>query len=397
MNPDSVTFKSQRGVTINGENGRRFYLSREPVILTVLSALAVVFFLAVTGLSHFYAGQQESLGTRWSTRGIRDLKKQRYQAAVSELRTALLYSRDNYPYQLNLAEALLGEGRRDEASAYLVNLWEREPEDGQVNLDLAYIAAQKGENEQALRYYHNAIYATWPGNQDVERRGTRLKLIEFLLGIHDTTQAQSELIALAANMADDPSEHTRVGDLFFQARDYEHALTEYSLSLKSEPQGPAALAGAGRAAFELGRYSQAERYFQAAVTANPNDAQLADQLKNTALVLRMDPFRRQIPFAQRNKIVIEAFTTAGERLKSCSAAGNSRGPVSSSGLQQSLAENWTKMKPQITERGMRRDQELAEPAMDLVFKIERQANVDCGTPTGTDMALLLISKLHEGN
>jgi hypothetical protein len=55
------------------------------------------------------------------------------------------------------------------------------------------------------------------------------------------------------------------------------------------------------------------------------------------------------------------------------------------------------MKPQITESGLRRDPELAEPAMDLVFKIERQANVDCGTPTGMDMALLLISKLHEGN
>ena len=382
---------------INGENGRRFYRTREPVILTVLSALAVVFFLAVTGLSHFYAGQQESLGTRWFTRGVRDLKKQRFQAAVSELRTALLYSRENYSYQLNLAEALLGEGRRDESSAYLVNLWEREPENGQVNLDLAYIAVQKGENEQALRYYHNAIYATWPGNQDVARRGTRLQLIEFLLGIHDTTQAQSELIALAANLDDDPSQHTRVGNLFFQARDYEHALTEYSLSLKSEPQNPAALAGAGRAAFELGRYAPAQRYLESAVTDNPGDTQLANQLKDTALVLRMDPFRRQIPFAQKNRIVIEAFTTAGERLKSCAAAGNAHGPVTSSGSQQSLVENWTKMKPQITESGLRRDPELAEPAMDLVFKIERQANVDCGTPTGMDMALLLISKLHEGN
>jgi tetratricopeptide (TPR) repeat protein len=382
---------------INGEYGRRFYLTREPVILTVLSALAVVFFLAVTGLSHFYAGQQASLGTRWFTRGVRDLKKQRFQAAVSELRTALLYSRDDYSYQLNLAEALLGEGRRDEASAYLSNLWEREPENGQVNLELAYIAAQKGENERALRYYHNAIYATWPGDQENERRDVRLELVEFLLGIDARTQAQSELIALAANLTDDPSEHTRVGDLFVQARDYEHALTEYSLSLKSVPQNPAALAGAGRAAFVLGRYSQAERYLQAAVTANPGDAQLADQLKITALVLRMDPFRRQIQFAQRDRIIIEDFAVAGERVTSCAAAGNSNGPVLSPGPKHSLAENWTKLKPQITERGLRRNPELAELAMDLVFKIERQANVDCGTPTGTDMALLLISKLHEGN
>jgi hypothetical protein len=35
--------------------------------------------------------------------------------------------------------------------------------------------------------------------------------------------------------------------------------------------------------------------------------------------------------------------------------------------------------------------------MDLVFDIEHQTSVTCGTPSGTDMALLLIAKLHEGN
>ena len=35
--------------------------------------------------------------------------------------------------------------------------------------------------------------------------------------------------------------------------------------------------------------------------------------------------------------------------------------------------------------------------MNLVFDIERQTNTACGSPTGVDLALLLISKLHEGN
>jgi hypothetical protein len=55
------------------------------------------------------------------------------------------------------------------------------------------------------------------------------------------------------------------------------------------------------------------------------------------------------------------------------------------------------MKPQITEGGLRRKPELVEAAMDLVFDIERKSNVECGAPRGTDKALLLISKLHEGN
>ena len=35
--------------------------------------------------------------------------------------------------------------------------------------------------------------------------------------------------------------------------------------------------------------------------------------------------------------------------------------------------------------------------MDLVFEIERRTSTICGARTGTDLALLLIAELHEGN
>jgi hypothetical protein len=55
------------------------------------------------------------------------------------------------------------------------------------------------------------------------------------------------------------------------------------------------------------------------------------------------------------------------------------------------------MKPRISEQELRQNPDLMEQAMDLVFEIERQTSATCGTPTGEDLALLLISKLHEGN
>ena len=374
----------------------RPYLAEEPVILTLLSALAVVLFLAVTGLSHIYHAQRDSLGNRWSNRGAADLKQRRFESAVSDFRTALLYSRDNYSYQLSLAEALIGLKRANEASAYLVNLWEREPENGFVNLELARIAAQKRQAEQALRYYHNAIYATWPGDQQIERRDTRLELIEFLLNNNAKAQAQSELIALAANLQDDPSQQARVGDLFLRARDYENALAEYRLSLKADRHNSAAITGAGIAAFQLGRYALAQRYLQTAVAANPSDAQSAARLNTTELVLQMDPFQRQLSVAQRNRVVIEAFAAAGQRLKSCFGAENSAGTISSA-TSRGLADSWDKMKRQITEPSLRRDPDLIDAAMDLVFDIERQTNTACSAPSDTDTALLLIAKMHEGN
>src|SRR5271170_8197529 len=103
----------------------RAYLTREPVVLALLTVLAVVLFLVVGGLSRAFHAQQESLGQRWFSRGVADLQAQRFDSAVTEFRAALRYSRDDYSYQLNLAEALVGLKRTSEAQAYFINLWDR--------------------------------------------------------------------------------------------------------------------------------------------------------------------------------------------------------------------------------------------------------------------------------
>jgi tetratricopeptide (TPR) repeat protein len=254
----------------------RLYIRQQPVMLAVL---AVICFAAVSGLSRAYHAQRAALGNRWFSRGVADLKARHFDSAVTESRAALLYSPDNYDYQLNLAEALIGLKRTGEAYSYLVNLWDQQPENGQVNLELARIAAQRGQTGQALHYYHNAIYAVWPGDQEEKRRDTRLELIEYLLSIHAQAEEQAELIALEENLGEDPSQ--QVDDLFLRAHDYEHALGAYHISLKSDPRHEAALAGAGLAAFQLGRYPLAERYLQEAVAGNPDDTQSADLLKTT--------------------------------------------------------------------------------------------------------------------
>lgn len=373
----------------------RFYLRQRPTLLIVLSILGVVFFLAVTGLSRVYFRQRESLGARWFNRGISDLKAKNFEAAVTDLRTALLYSRDDYSYQLNLAEALVGLNRAGEASAYLLNLWDREPDNGVVNLELARIARQQGRTDQAVRYYHNAEYAVWPRDQESQRRDARLELIDLLLQIKDHGNAQAELIALAANVDDEPGIQKTLGDLFTRAGDYEHALAAYRTLLHNNRHDVSAMAGAGYAAFQLERYPLAEHYLQSAVASDSGDAQSAQLLQTTQAVLHMDPFRPQISAVDRDKIAMEAFTTAGQRLSACplpksGVAGPAAGALS-------LSDEWNALKPRMTALRLRRDPDLANTAMDLVFRIERQTSVICGTPRGNDLALLLIAKLHEGS
>jgi tetratricopeptide (TPR) repeat protein len=373
------------------------YLSREPITLALLTGLAVVLFLAVTGLSRLYQAQQQSLAERWSARGVTDLNAQRFTVAMTEFRTALLYDRDNGAYQLSLAQSLMGMKRTDEAYAYLINLWDRQPENGVVNLELARVAVERKQTERALRFYHNAIYATWPANQ--ERQKARLELIDYLLQINSRTQAESELIALEANVGDDADQRARLGDLFLRVQDYGRALDAYRVSLKRNPRNAMANAGAGVAAFNLGLYPAAEWHLQTAVRESPGDLASAALLKTTHVVLTMDPFRPQISVVERNRIVVNAFNAAGVRLQSCQVHGTLAPNPSSDGAasasSQSLKQQWDKLKPQMTERGLRRDPDLVNAAMNLAFQIERQASASCGPGAEADNALLLIAGQRE--
>ena len=373
----------------------RLYFRRRPVMFAWLSVLLVIVFIFVTGLSQAYYAQRQALGSRWFSRGVADLKVKNFAAAVVEFRTALLYSRDDYNYQLSLAEALIGLRHTGEASAYLLNLWDREPEDGLVNLELARIAAQQGDTKQAVRHYHDAVYAAWPRDQDAQRRDARFELIQLFLRINARAQAQAELIGLAENVGDDATQQQRIGELFLRAQDFEHALVAYRVALRNDPQNATALAGAGHAAFELHRYAEAQGYLQPAVAKNPQDSQSAELLQTTDMVLRMDPFRRGITSGERSRTVLEAYSIAGQRLKTCAIPS---GPVPGGApAATSLSDEWTALKPKVTEQRLRGNPELVDSATDLAFRIERQASVFCGTPAGADLALLLIAKLHEGS
>jgi tetratricopeptide (TPR) repeat protein len=373
----------------------KFYLRQRPTMLVLLSMVAVIFFLSVTGLSRVYHAQRTSVGDRWFSRGVSDLNAKHYEAAVTDFRAALLYSRDEYSYELKLAEALIGLRHTGEAFAYLLNLWDREPDNGLVNLELARIVAQRGQIDQAVRYYHNAMYAAWPPGEESKRRTARLELIELLLQAKRQGDAQAELMALAANAGDGPSLQQTIGELFVRAGDYERALDAYRTILKTDDHSAAALAGAGNAAFQLARYSLAKQYLESAERINPNDTESAHRLETTEMVLSMDPFRPQISTADRNKNVVNAFAAAGQRLNTCPLPR--RDTFGSTGSAPSLNDEWSSLKPQITEAGLRRKPDLAQSAMDLVFRIERQTSAVCGMPTGTDLALLLIAKLHEGS
>ena len=368
---------------------------REAVVSLVLSVIAMAAFAGVLGLTRRFHTWRTSLAERMYGQGEHDLQTGQARAAIEDFRSALSFDRDNSLYQFRLAQALEAEGRFEEAESYLNNLWERQPQSGMVNLQLARLAVHRDAVNEALRYYHNAIYGIWESQPDENRRAARLELIEFLLGKNARGQVQSELIAMQSALPPDPRLHLKVAELFLQIDDYENALAQFRQVLRLDRGNVQAAAGAGEAAFDLGRYRTAVRYLETAVAADHKDEASRKNLNTANLILESNPFRPNVSLSERRRRVQNAFRAASARLNECThTRGESTGSSTAESSVDKLYTQETGLKLKLRGRAVD-DADFQEKVMDFVFEVEEQT-ANCGSPTGLDQALLLIGRNREG-
>jgi tetratricopeptide (TPR) repeat protein len=382
----------------------------EPLLL--LSLVGLVLLFVITGIvSSRYHARQRDLGAQWYAKGTSELAAGHAPEAILDLRNALVYSRDNQTYQLRLAEASVAAGRFSEAEAYLKSLWEEQPANGPVNLELGRLAAREGNVADALRYYHNAGYADWgPGDNGGKSRAARLELYQFLVDQGKKSLAQAELMEMAATLPAEASLHLQMGQLFLGAGEPNRALPEFLEAIKLGASEEAAWAGAGAAAFKTGDYRTARRYLAQARRKNPEDTDVTKQLDLAELVLGNDPFEAGISPAERSERIARAYKQALDRLQACGAkapappvkttSGETPGHAPAS-LQPSdldlLYAQALALKAKVEKKAFAHDADLQSQVMDWVFRAEELAERQCSAPSGFDQALLLIQQNHKGS
>ncbi len=366
-------------------------LERETLVLISLVLLVVLF--AITGFTvKRYHASQLALGGRWYQRGEAALRANQPEEAVDDFHTALVYARDNTVYQMRLAEALVKANHLAEADVYLRTLWVSQPGNGTVNLELARLAARSHDVSEAIRYYHNAVFGVWETSPEANRREVRIELCKFLLAEGERNAAESELIALRAELPPDASLHARIGLMFIQVEDYRHALHEFQQAMKLNPKQADAWAGAGEATYQLAEYAQAQRYLRRAIELNPKNLDAVQKLEISRLILELDPFQRRLSQRERNRRTTAAFGQALSRLKECAQSrginlrsGQAGGPFA--GVYSSAKM----MQSKLGRRNLLRNPDLITNVMDLVTQMEETAQQACGTPPVPDQALLMIS------
>jgi tetratricopeptide (TPR) repeat protein len=351
----------------------------------LLLVIILIIGFAVTGvIARGFKARQQGLAERWYARGVRDLADGQPARAVDEIQTALAYAPDNDAYRLKLALALMRSGKLDEARVHLTSLWEQRPGDATVNLQLARVMARLGDSQDALRYYHGAIYGVWEGTPLQNREAVRFELAKYLLSAHQIPGAQSELIALAAELPPDSKQQVKLGDLMMDAGEPDRALTAYKDARKADRNNPQADVGAAQAAFALRRYAEARDYARLALKIQPDleEAQLLE--KQAQLVLSADPYASGLNVRARAARAQVAYETASDRLAEC--LSNRTDPA----LEALAAQQKTNFK-RIRAITLQRDPDLLDSVVHWAYQVETASEGTCGAPTGIDAALLVLA------
>lgn len=356
----------------------------------VIIILLLVAGFAITGIIvRGHKARIQQLAERWFSRGERDLKAGASQQAVDEFQTALAYAPENDAFRLKLALALMQAGQEDEARVHLVNLWEARPGDANVNLQLARVMARLGHSQEAVRYYHGAIYGVWDSDPLDKRQAARFELAKYLLGTRQTNAAESELVALAAESPSTRSAEIQLGDMLMDAGDPTRALSAYLHARKSSKDAPANL-GAARAAFALRRFSEAREYARDAYRGDPKLEDAATLEQTADAILKADPHAPGASARERSERAYAAFSAAADRLASCSTSS------SNPDLQQLAAAQQTQFR-KLSPAMLLRDPDLRDRAIEWAYSVERTTEGLCEAPTGLDSTLLMLARYEEGS
>lgn len=367
-------------------NARRSaVIHREIIQLVVLIAVAVAGFLITRTVAASNRAMSLRDAAAWHQLGRQALAAGDVETAIEDFRRATVRDRTERTYVQALARALAQHRDDDEARAVLLTLRESSPDDAEINLDIARLAARRQDVTEASRFYHNALYAPWPAERADARRAVRLELIQFLLAHGQSGRAQSELLAMAADLPDDPAAHAQVARLFAEGGDDGRALEQFERALRVAPDDVAVLAGAGMSAFRLGRYTEARTFLHRV----PGDVgEIADTRDVVERVVGDDPLTSRIGSTERRRRLNSILEYGRDRLRSCSEARPRGQPTDEDAALEREAESFaTEM-----ERMAALEQDVIESGVDLVNRIAVHLSRTCGPPTARDRALSLIGR-----
>ncbi|HLH42759.1 MAG TPA: tetratricopeptide repeat protein [Bryobacteraceae bacterium] len=323
---------------------------------------------------------------RYDREGERLMQAGRSSEAADRFQSALSLERDNEDYQLALAQALDGAGRLEDAEKALRALLERNSFSGPANLAMARVLVKQGHIDQAIAYYHRAIYGQWSDGQRSNPVRVRLELADLLSRRNSQEDLLAELLPLQDQAPEDAGTRLKMGKWFLAAGSPNRAASVFRTLLREQPELAEAYAGLGEAEFAQGNYRMARAEFQAALRLKPGDAYLSSRLEVCDLVLRLDPHRNGLSAEEESERSRKLLELAADAVKPCAG----------SAPEEPIADLLEAAAKQLKKRGSAPDNiELAQRLWQTRKAVCGAAAAGAARP-GSDEALeLVMGKLSQ--
>jgi len=266
----------------------------------VILAAVVGLVLFDTALARIDVRERKVSAAREFAAGEQLVAEGKNDQAIEHLRSASTLDGENTRYATALADAVLADGRPNDAELLLVPLLERNATDGAANLTMARVLVKEGKIAEAKSYYHRAIYDLWPRGAEDNRTTARFELIDLLASTDARQELLAELLPIQDDSTNSLAQRKRIAHLFVVAGSPSRAVTIFRDVLRHDAKDADAYIGFAAAALSLGDFATAKADLVAAQKLSPQDSSsIQARISVTDSVIALDPTQRGLSLAEQ--------------------------------------------------------------------------------------------------
>jgi tetratricopeptide (TPR) repeat protein len=346
------------------------------VFLAMAALFAADMFLAKTEKAE---GQVEA--ARLFEQGRALMQRGQNAEAIERIKDAISIERGNRDYLRTLALAQFAAGTTAEAESTLTELLQVDSTDGLANLIMARVLVKEGRFEEALSYFHRAIYGHWNEDAAGNRLRVRFELIDLLAQRNSKEELLAELLPVQDDAPSELKTRTWMGRLFLLAGSPARAADVFRGILHDAPGNGDAYAGLGEAEFARGNYRAAQRDFQTTLRLAPEDRVTRRRLDVCNELLMLDPTIRGLGPAERFNRSLKLVQLTLEVTMEC--IGQNPSPE----LRGLLDKAETAAKAHVSAA---HKSEVSESNLDLAEQIWQARKRECKSPPAVDSPLALV-------
>lgn len=287
-------------------------------IVTFAIVLAAIFGMLLfdTALARVDSRERKAYAAREFVTGERLLSEKKTGEAIDHLRSATSLDAENSSYATSLAEAILDDGRPDDANLILAPVLERKPKDGAANLVMARVLARENRIDDAKTYYHSAIDGVWPAGATARRLAARFELIDLLARTNDKPELLAELLPIQEDSTLDGDHRKLIAHLFVQAGSPSRAVAIFREFLRKNPGDVDAYVGLADAALSLGDLSTGRNDLVAAQKLLPDTTAMKARIGVIDSAVALDPTQTGLSLAEqarRSRVLLQLTVDAVQK------------------------------------------------------------------------------------